>query len=161
MNSKLHGSASRSLAVAALTLCIAPATAQVEWRKAPILLNRVDTPMAYDVARGRVVLFGGNVDNQPTDETWEWDGSTWTLRAPATSPAPRIAHALAYDAVRSRVVLLGGMGVTYSAHDDTWEWDVTTWVQVTRAARPPARFDDALAGDSVRGRVLMFAGLKG
>src|SRR4051812_6045839 len=43
--------------------------------------------MAYDSARGRVVLFGGsdgngtNSGNPVTPETWEWDGSTWSLVA--------------------------------------------------------------------------------
>jgi hypothetical protein len=36
--------------------------------------------IAYDAARDRVVLFGGKspVNNQPTDDTWTWDGATWS-----------------------------------------------------------------------------------
>jgi hypothetical protein len=36
--------------------------------------------MAYDIDRGRMVMFGGYTGvgfNNPTNETWEWDGSQW------------------------------------------------------------------------------------
>lgn len=36
--------------------------------------------MAYDTDRGRMVMFGGYTGvgfNNPTNETWEWDGSQW------------------------------------------------------------------------------------
>jgi hypothetical protein len=33
--------------------------------------------MAYDAARGRTVLFGGNGDGRVLDDTWEWDGARW------------------------------------------------------------------------------------
>ena len=54
-------------------------------------------------------------------DTWEWDGTAWTQRSPASAPSPQQGHAMAYDAARGRVVLFGG-------HDsfrrgDTWEWD--------------------------------------
>lgn len=36
---------------------------------------------AYDAARGQVVLFGGiTPDGSPMNETWIWDGHTWTQR---------------------------------------------------------------------------------
>jgi hypothetical protein len=42
--------------------------------------------MAYDQAVGKVVLFGGKVvsgqaTETVTNETWLWDGTTWTLAA--------------------------------------------------------------------------------
>lgn len=42
--------------------------------------------MAYDVARRRVVLFGGRDGTGPLSDTWEWDGASWTQRMPTTSP---------------------------------------------------------------------------
>src|SRR5690242_321024 len=35
-------------------------------------------------------------------------GAGWSKQSPATSPPPRFAHALAYDAAHSQVVLFGG-----------------------------------------------------
>ena len=66
--------------------------------------------MAYDSQRGRVVLFGGYGDSGGLADTWEWDGSTWVERTPATSPPARSGHAMAYDSQRGRVVLFGGYG---------------------------------------------------
>ena len=42
--------------------------------------------MAYDSARGRVVLFGGFRVSDYFADTWEWDGSAWARQTPATSP---------------------------------------------------------------------------
>jgi hypothetical protein len=77
--------------------------------------------MVYDASRQTVVLFGGSVNNG-TDykqDVWEFDGSTWVERSPATAtPAPRPGYYIAYDPVRRKTVLFDG------AHrQDTWEWD--------------------------------------
>jgi hypothetical protein len=71
--------------------------------------------MAYDVARQRVVLFGGADATTALADTWEWDGAIWIQRNPAASPTPRSLSATAYDAARQRVVLFSGDGL-----GDTW-----------------------------------------
>src|SRR5262249_58326600 len=47
--------------------------------------------MAYDAATGTVVLCGGRGDSSfgAVNDTWTWDGTTWTKQAPAGSPAAR------------------------------------------------------------------------
>ena len=88
--------------------------------------------MAYDAARGMTVLFGGDTGNPAagqwtlSDETWTWDGASWQKLRPATSPEPRMMHAMAYDAPKGRIVLYGGTTAAATA-DDTWEWDGATW----------------------------------
>ena len=44
--------------------------------------------MAYDAATGTVVLFGGvfGGSHGEEDDTWTWDGSTWTKQAPGDQP---------------------------------------------------------------------------
>ena len=37
---------------------------------------RVLHALAYDSARARVVLFGGNALLAPFNDTWEWDGGS-------------------------------------------------------------------------------------
>jgi hypothetical protein len=64
--------------------------------------------MAYDAARGRVVLFGGRLGETFLSDTWEWDGNDWTPRFPVASPPAREGHALVYDELRDRVVMFGG-----------------------------------------------------
>ena len=56
--------------------------------------------IAYDAARGNVVLFGGD-DGDRRDDTWVWDGQRWTeIRRTTNSPSERFWHAMAYDSVR-------------------------------------------------------------
>lgn len=79
--------------------------------------------MAFDMAAGEVVLFGGGP--RPLADTWTWDGTAWSNAADG-GPPPRAYHAMAYDAARQKVVMFGG----YDGHDnraDTWEWDGASW----------------------------------
>ena len=73
--------------------------------------------MAYDMQRGRTVLFGGV---QAFPATWEWDGTSWMKRSSAVMPW---RGALAYDVVRGRTVLFGA---TAPKAPETWEWDGNT-----------------------------------
>jgi hypothetical protein len=120
---------------------------------------RFGSAMAWDAARGRMVMLGGTLD-EAFAQTWEWDGATWTLRSPNVSPPARLHAALAYDSSRQRVVLFGGTPTSngVSPFSDTWEYDGTTWEQRTPATAPPARSEHALAYDSVRQRVVLFGG---
>ncbi|MEB2322151.1 MAG: hypothetical protein OZ921_06535 [Sorangiineae bacterium] len=92
--------------------------------------------VAYDVARERVLLFGGFVSGVALADTWEWDGAAWTQASPASSPPARGHLALADDLARQRVVLFGGFGGS-GWLADTWEWNGATWANVTPASSPP------------------------
>ena len=121
---------------------------------------RLSPAMAYDSARGRVVLFGGEgVANQ--QDTWEWDGATWTERTPlANNPPARHNHAMVYDSARGRTVLFGGQLPDNTGLQDLWEWDGVSWLERTPASGPlpPARGLPAMAYDSARARVIVFGG---
>ncbi|MFH2007580.1 MAG: kelch repeat-containing protein [bacterium] len=83
--------------------------------------------MAFDSARGRVVLFGGAYYDGTTHyraDTWEYDGTTWVETSPTVSPPARIWPDLAYDDQRDRIVLFGGSGDESSGQGlaDTWEY---------------------------------------
>lgn len=70
--------------------------------------------MAFDVARERVVLFGGEDPGQ-MDDTWEWDGDAWIAHSPRISPSARQAHAMAYDATRGQIVVPSAAPWLYGA----------------------------------------------
>lgn len=113
--------------------------------------------LAYDAARGRVVLFGGQ-DPTCLGDTWEWDGSTWTRRVPATSPPPRAVMGCAYDAARNRVVVFSGV-CDGSGLTDTWEWDGVDWCDRSTPTRPPAaNAYGGLAFDPNLSQLLLFGG---
>jgi hypothetical protein len=80
--------------------------------------------MAYYLARGSVVLFGGYGPTYPSGsqfgDTWEYDGVNWTQIGTSTSPPAREQHAMAYDTVRRCVVMFGGSGS--GSKGDTWEY---------------------------------------
>ena len=117
--------------------------------------------MTYDSRRGYSVLFGGAVNyNSNFADTWEWNGTVWTQRAPAQSPPGLIGHAMAYDSRRGRTVLFGGSAANVNSAA-TWEWDGSTWVQRTLAVSPSARLWHAMAYDSTRGRIVLFGGSQG
>jgi hypothetical protein len=93
--------------------------------------------MVFDVIRGRTVLFGGEsaLGGFYHADTWEWDGTSWTLRAPAASPPARTNLGMAFDDARGRTVLHGGHGA--ARYTDTWEWDGTTWSNRLTPTHPP------------------------
>lgn len=66
-------------------------------------------------------LFGGQPRRLPVvlDDTWTWNGSTWTKQAPADHPAARFMASMAGDTATGTVVLFGGEGAG-GAHGDTW-----------------------------------------
>jgi hypothetical protein len=115
--------------------------------------------MAYDEARGQIVLFGGwaGAAPVPSNQTWLWDGNNWRLMQPAVSPPRRGGHAMAYDAVSRKVVLFGGSGDSGDTND-TWTWDGVNWTQVASPESPAARSQHSMAFDAVRGEIVLFGG---
>jgi hypothetical protein len=106
---------------------------------------RFSHAMAFDPGRNRTVLFGGISSVSPEgalnvlQDTWEFDGDTWTQQQDAGPPG-RGSHAMAYDPSTGRVVLFGGN----PARNDTWAWDGKTWVQLAEFG-PPGRENAAMA----------------
>jgi hypothetical protein len=120
----------------------------------PLPSPRSGHAMAYDAARGRVVLFGGVDASGVRGDTWEWDGTTWTAKA-ITGPSPRADHAMVYDSGRGKVILFGGSGPNSG---ETWEWDGAAWTRKSTTG-PGSRYFHAMADDSIHGRVVLFGGI--
>jgi hypothetical protein len=105
--------------------------------------------MAYDHARRRVILFGGDVQRAAMNDTWLYDGVAWAQAFPPTSPPPQDNNTLVYDAQRGRTILIG---------DSTWEFDGTTWSPIPPGVAPSLRYSTSAAYDMARGRVVLFGG---
>ena len=117
---------------------------------------RSQAAMAWDPARGRLVLFGGT-DGVRRNDTWEWDGSAWSQKCNPCAPSARTFSALAYDVVRDTVVMYGGNDG--SRKDDMWEWDGITWSLVSQGApQPPGLNNFAMVHNNSTGNVLIFGG---
>ncbi|HLQ37292.1 MAG TPA: kelch repeat-containing protein [Planctomycetota bacterium] len=95
--------------------------------------------MAYDLARGRCVLF--TVLAGASAQTWEWDGTNWAQVITAQDPGLRFGFRLAHDISRSRTVLFGGEDGSrqHNGFNDTWEYDGTNWTLVSTPASPTPR----------------------
>ncbi len=139
-------------------------TAWTELHPATSPSARGGAAMTYDAERGEVVLFGGSNNVDSFDDTWTFDGTTWTQRAMgAPHPSARINSRMAYDPERKRVVLFSGQASAPTGEAvnlaDTWEWDGTAWRDVTAlSAQPEGRGHHALAWDPLRRKVMLFGG---
>jgi len=118
--------------------------------------------MVYDAARRVVVLFGGrtspNTPDSELNDTWIYDGLTWTQLFPADDvPQRRSGHVMVYDTLRQETVLFGGrIGDTFLG--DTWIWDGTSWTQRTPATSPPPREYAAMAYNEECTNAVLFGG---
>jgi hypothetical protein len=113
-------------------------------------LQRADCADALDAA--------GSTDTGFVNDTWEWDGTNWSLIVPP-NPAPlRVEHAMAYDAARGNVVMFGGIGAGSTVLGDTWIWNGANWQQATSSVSPPARRGYMMCYDPKRQRVVLFGG---
>jgi hypothetical protein len=131
---------------------------------------RAYAAMAYDSDRQVTVLFGGEpydpIGSAVLGDTWEFDGTNWTQRLSATSPAARRRANMVYDSLRHRTVLYGGdvygnifVGVTNSP--ETWEWDGANWQKIATPNQPTrmqSGYSYAACYDSWRGEMLPFGG---
>ncbi len=121
---------------------------------------RWSAAMVYDAADRNVVLFGGDENGTLGQDTWLWNGSSWTQASPANSPTPRDNCMMVYDAAQGEVVLFGG-NVNGAPVNDTWVWQGGNWTNVTPAdpsSSPSARQMYSMAYDSALGEVILFGG---
>jgi hypothetical protein len=118
--------------------------------------------MTWDGAAEDIVLFGGvDASGAALNDTWTWNGTTWTQQFPAVSPPARavITQGLVYDGATHAVVLFGGDNPAGTYFGDTWTWDglAKTWTQQLPADSPSAR-RAAMAYDAVTRKVVLFGG---
>ncbi|MEZ0310684.1 MAG: hypothetical protein ACAI38_02865 [Myxococcota bacterium] len=121
---------------------------------------RTEHATAYDLKRGRTIMFGGQDDAGKLQDVWEWDGTRWDfVIVGGESPSPRAGHAMAYDAARGVTVMFGGLTVEGTLSDETWIWNGNAWRKATPALSPPGREFHRMTYFPERGTVILFGGL--
>ncbi|MGH7242507.1 MAG: kelch repeat-containing protein [Phycisphaerales bacterium] len=123
-------------------------------------INGYGISFDYDRVRKTAIFFGGTTyyGNLPRyNDTWEWNGLTWTKRTPATLPPVRRFAPMVFDVAREAMVLFGGDGANNVFLPDTWTWNGTNWTQLA-VSGPSARRDAAMAYDEARGEIVLFGG---
>jgi hypothetical protein len=138
---------------------------------------RLYASMAYDPGSAQLVLFGGNGSGDVNfNDTWAWNGTTWSQvddsadpgcsDSCASSPGARDGASVAYDPATAQLVLFAGYGS--GDRNDTWAWNGTTWSQVddsadpgcatTCTSSPPVRFYASMAYDPATAQLVLFGG---
>lgn len=88
--------------------------------------GRARSPIAYDPATKKIVMFGGDGLDRALSDTWVYDCATrqWEQRFPAVTPLPRAGHVLAaLPKSPGKIVLAGGYSRGPLAQD-VWVYDV-------------------------------------
>lgn len=136
------------------------------WEKklAAVHPDRRHSPaMVFDSKRGAMVLFGGmRYDPSTTfnDETWTWDGASWSKLSPATAPSARYEMGMAFHSGSGRVIGFGG-ATEAGAANDTWALDGTTWTELHPSHAPPAQAGALMAYDEKRARIVLYSVVDG
>jgi hypothetical protein len=132
---------------------------------------RASTAMAYDKAKNRLVLFGGNsspngLNLKPEADTYTFDLATsaWTKARTSGTPKARIYHSLTVDPNGGKAyALFGGDANAFQGPfiNDLWALDLQTfaWEAVdAQGDKPLARINAASFYDESRKRVMLFGG---
>jgi hypothetical protein len=82
--------------------------------------GRYGAQMAYS-STNRVVLYGGKTLAGSASDTWEYDGVTWMLKAPAPLVPPGRAFGTASRLGSGAIALVGG--IDESPREDVWAYD--------------------------------------
>ncbi|HEY6379773.1 MAG TPA: hypothetical protein VI316_11405, partial [Candidatus Dormibacteraeota bacterium] len=114
-------------------------------------------PMTYDPIHHEVVLVvtccrtAGGIS---TEQTWSWDGTTWTRHQPASSPPPLLTATMTFDPASQRVLLYGGDDLRAArVSTDTWSWDGLTWTRLHPGTSPDQ--GGVMVGDPVTSQVVL------
>jgi len=126
---------------------------------------RENPDLFYDAALHEVILFGGNAPtdsphyaNHYDDQTWAWNGRTWTRLHPAASPSSRDSDSLVYDPASRTAIMYGGYNDT-GGLGDTWSFNGTTWTRLHPARSPGADIPVRHAAyDSASGQLVLYGG---
>ncbi len=131
------------------------------WHK----LSLTETPrarwgysLAYDTDRAVVVLFGGTNGGEH-DDTWEFDGNTWTQTVASSEPHPSPRHGagMAYFPDIGHVILFGGSDGSQT-HQDTWAYAGGAWQSLSLSSNPEAREFPVMLYDAGMHRILLYGG---
>lgn len=119
---------------------------------------RAYAAMAYDGARGEVVLYGGQYDiagASPINlfDSWVWDGSTWVSVTPTLTPKLHQPVGT-FDAARSAFIVFG-IGAN---GPETWLWNGTQWKMANPTHSPSVRLGEGMAFVSKPAEVILFGG---
>jgi PKD repeat protein len=121
--------------------------------------------LVYDAADGYLLLFGGRDSVRWLNDTWTFNGTTWSNLSLSHAPAPRAYFTMVYDPTDSYVVLFSGgcyCGPSGArvVYNDTWTYHGGAWSNLTPTllAPPPLLTFFPGAWDAHDGYIVVFGG---
>jgi hypothetical protein len=124
-----------------------------------VMSARINQAMAFDGTH--VMVYGGQGSSSTAgvfQDTWTFNGTTWTLQSPSITPYGRYGAVAAYcDGYGS--LMFGGKNAEFLINE-TWLWTGTTWSQISvlNGLGPAGRTGHAMAGSTATPSVLLFGG---
>lgn len=152
-----------SLGLVAFLAAIPPLAAQGQWslRSTPTAPDLFSPRMTFDSPRNVTVAMGFS-KSVGNFQTWEWNGTAWSLRHAMTSPLSFFGFGtLAFDAVRGVSTWVGGGSFSQNSMIGSQvfhEWDGANLILPNPPQLPGRRTRAATAFDTVRGRLVVFGG---
>lgn len=151
--------------LAAIALGIATTSLSAQWTQAAPTTSptaRSGSALCAGPA-GNVVLFGGSLAFGPTNQTYSYDGTTWTLLATTGTPSARSNMDLVYDPNAGVFRMYGGGAqgfISTTIFDQTWEFDGSAWTQnVVVGATPGGLFQHTTSFDTAHNVMVVHGGL--
>ena len=120
--------------------------------------SRMYAAMAYDPMNKGVVLFGGlGYPAKALNDTWIWNGATWTLQHPPVSPPAQIPYGgMVFDPKTQEIVLVTRSKYASDVPGETWTWNGVTWTRQYPTTSPFLLAESQIIYDSASGEVLLF-----
>ena len=121
--------------------------------------------ITYEKDNGRVLFAGGLCGTGGiAADTYEWDGSNWTLLSPLASQGLVYGDALAYDEIRQQAVMFGGTlpAATIQAsptRSTTLVFVSNAWIPVGISVTPAPRSRFVFQSDPVRQVIWLYGGV--
>lgn len=114
---------------------------------------------------GHVLMFGGEVTTcgglfcliRARDETWSWNGTTWT-KLVVVAPKPRFQASATLDTRTDTIVMVGGADYPSVAYAETWEYDGVQWRLFPDQPWATGRYAASIAYDQGRDEIVVFGG---
>jgi hypothetical protein len=126
---------------------------------------RTDHAAAYDAARDRMIVFGGQGTNGLLQDAWALvlGAQTWVnLNPSGTKPDARDGHLMVYDSTHDRMLVFGGSDVGNNQLNDVWSLTLgatPAWTKLIPVGTPPPpRFGACGVYDPAGDRLVIFGG---
>ena len=113
---------------------------------------------AYDEKRNVLVLYGGRPVElgKCSQETWEWNGETWTQKD-VTPPTACDHVKMVYDAANGESVLFSGLDPSEIPVNETWSWNGEQWKLLSEEG-PESRGHFGFVYDPNHEQTLLYGG---